>query len=177
MFMLHFRVLQLKAMFASADFPVVIVEDGTAISLLNDIKNHSFNKNQILLAATLNTDNLYELCDVKSPHNCSPNDKSYSSPLPILSDHGRLPSLFKAAQDTKSSVLKVPPKWSAVKPPFSISHGSNGSADSIFSLDEEVLLENLPTKPTDRTDIPNSLKPTSSVLYPHLFAEAAYYQT
>ena len=129
------------------------------------------------MAAQLNNDNLYELCDVKNPHICSFNNKSFSSPSPILSDHGRLPSFFKAVQDTKSSVLKAPPKWSAVKPPFSISHGSNGSGASDFSLDEEVLTENLPTKPTDRTDNPNSLKPTSSVLYPHLFADAAYYQT
>ena len=37
--------------------------DSTVTSLLNSIKNHSFDKNQILLAAQLNNDNLYELCD------------------------------------------------------------------------------------------------------------------
>ena len=43
--------------------------DSTVTSLINSIKNHSFDKNQILLGAQLNDDNLYELCDTSYIHN------------------------------------------------------------------------------------------------------------
>ena len=45
--------------------------DDKVNSLFNDIKNHSFNKTKIILAAKLNNHNLYGLCDINSIHNYS----------------------------------------------------------------------------------------------------------
>ena len=64
------------------------------------------------------------------------------------------------------------------KPPFPISHGDTGSASDDFSTNNAPIFEIvIPTKPTLVTSNTNTVKPTSSVLYPHLFAKAAYYQT
>ena len=65
-----------------------------------------------------------------------------------------------------------------MKPPFSISHGDTGSATDDFSTNNYPIFATIvSTKPTIQLTNTNSLKPTSSVLYPHLFAKAAYYQT
>ena len=72
--------------------------DSTVKSLLNSIKNHSFDKNQILLAAQLNNDNLYELCDTSCIQNSiiTPQSHLSSSPLHSVSNNrGRLPSLLQ----------------------------------------------------------------------------------
>ena len=53
-------------------------------SLLNDIKNHSFNK-KILLAAKHNNNNLYELCGVNSIQHNSSNQKPNFTSSPVFS--------------------------------------------------------------------------------------------
>ena len=67
-------------MIISKNDAVGIEIDGTFNSLLNDIKNHSVNKNKILLAATLNNHNLYELYDISSIHNYSSNQNQILLP-------------------------------------------------------------------------------------------------
>ena len=65
-----------------------------------------------------------------------------------------------------------------MKPPFSISHGDNGGATNDISPNSVLIFTNiLTTIPTIQLTNTTSLKPTSSVLYPHLFAKTAYYQT
>ena len=51
--------------------------DGTVNFLLNAIKNYSFSKNKILLAAKLNNYTHYQLCDISFIHNCSSNPNQY----------------------------------------------------------------------------------------------------
>ena len=65
-----------------------------------------------------------------------------------------------------------------MKPPLSISHGDNGGANDDFSTNNDPISTTiLPTKPTVLTTTTNNVKPTSGVLYPHLFAKVAYYLT
>ena len=66
----------------------------------------------------------------------------------------------------------------AVKQTFSISYGYNGGATDDFSTNNDPIFATiLPTKPTIQLTNTNRLKPTNSVLHPHLFAKAAYFQT
>ena len=152
--------------------------DSTVTSLLNAIKNHSFHKNQILLAAQLNTDDLYELCDTSCIHNSIiiPQSTVSSSPLySVFNNRGRLPSLLQSVENSNTSAQAA---TFEMKPPFSISHGDNGGANDDFSTNNDPIFTTiLPTKPTVLTTTTNTAKPTSSVLYPPLFAKAAYYHT
>ena len=152
--------------------------DSTVTSHLNAIKNHSFNKNQILLAAQLNNDNLYELCDTSYIDNPIITTQSHisSSPLHFVSNNrGRLPSLLQSVENSNTSAQAATVDK---KPPFPISHGDNAGATDDFSTNNAPIFATIiPTKPTIQLTTTNSLKPTSSVLYPHLFATAAYYQT
>ena len=101
--------------------------DSTVTSHLNAIKNHSFNKNQILLAAQLNNDSLYELCDTSYIDNSliTPQSHLSSSPLHSVSNiRGRLPSLLQSVENLNTSAQAA---TVGAKPPLSISHGYTGS--------------------------------------------------
>ena len=85
-----------------------------------------------------------------------------------------MPSLLQFVENSNTSAQAA---TVGAKPPFPISYGDIGGATNDFSANNEPILEIIiPTKPTITTTT-NNLKPTSSVLYPHLFAKAAYYQT
>ena len=65
-----------------------------------------------------------------------------------------------------------------MQPTFFISHGDNGGECDDFSTNNDPILSTIsPTKPTVLALTTNNADPTSCVLYPHLFAKAAYYQT
>ena len=129
----------------------------------------------MLLAAKLKNDCLYELCDLPSSHNYSPNKNSISTLSPMLSDFGHLPRMLTSAPNTKTSAQGAK---LAVKPTFYISHGdTGGECDDLWSDYDPIFATILPTKPTVLLSETNTVKPTTSVLYPHLFAKAAYYHT
>ena len=152
--------------------------DNTLTSYLNSIKNHSIIENQVLLAAKLNNDNLYELCDTSCIQRSiiTPQSHISSSPLHSVSNNrGRLPSLLQFVENSTTSAQAATVN---AKPPFPISHGDSGSATDDFSTNSDLIFTNiLTTKPAVMTTTTNTVNPTSSVLYPHLFAKAAYYQT
>ena len=54
---------------------------------------------------------------------------------------------------------------------------TEGDCDDFSTNNDPIFATILPTKPTVHTTTTNTMKPTSSVLYPHLFAKAAYYHT
>ena len=76
--------------------------DSNVTSLLNEIKNHSFRKNQILLAAQLNTDNLYELCNTSCIHSSIIVLQSTISSLPS-NNRVRAPSLLQSGEKFNKS--------------------------------------------------------------------------
>ena len=124
--------------------------DSTVTSLLNSIKNYSFDKNQILLAAQLNNDNLYELCDTSFIDNPSITPQSYlsSSPLHSVSNiRDRLPSLLQSVENSNTSAQAATVD---AKLPFPISHGDNGGAtnDDFSTYNNSIFTTILPTKPT-----------------------------
>ena len=98
------------------------------------------------MAAKINDDNLYELCDLLSSPNYSPNNNSISTLSPILSDFGHLPSMFTSAPNAKTSAQGA--KF-AVKPTFSISHGDTGVECADLSTNNDPIFATLlPTKST-----------------------------
>ena len=61
--------------------------------------------------------------------------------------------------------MRNDPKSPEVQPPLSIRHGSSTVGEGVdFSLNEELLTNILPTKPTVLVSPTNAVKPTSSAL-------------
>ena len=106
----------------------------------------------------------------------TPQSQPLSSPLhSVFNNRGRLPSLLQSVENSNTSAQAATVD---AKRPFPISHGDNGGATNDISTNSVPIFTNIiPTKPTIQLTNTISLKPTSSVLYPHLFAKAAYYQT
>ena len=86
-----------------------------------------------------------------------------------------MPSLLQSVENSNTSAQAATVN---AKPTFPISHGVNAGTTGDLSTNNDLTLTNiLPIIPTVLASSTNRLKPTSSVLYPHLFAKAAYYQT